>query len=224
MTARQARVGLTQRVVHLSDRDERRDALAQAWVPLLEQIPALAIPIPNRLTDPVAFVRDMAIDLLILTGGNDLTHLEGAHDISPERDHTEGALLAYAEQRAVPVLGVCRGMQMLVHHHGGSVERVDGHVAVPHLVASTASGSPSPPLWPVAHGRTVNSFHGWGVRATGMPSGWHALATAPDGTIEAVAHPTLPLVGIMWHPERPDPHPADLELIVALLSTQRGPR
>jgi putative glutamine amidotransferase len=43
------------------------------------------------------------------------------------------------------------------------------------------------------------------------------LATAPDGSVEAVAHRTLPQVGIMWHPERATPDPADRELLARLI-------
>ena len=47
------------------------------------------------------------------------------------------------------------------------------------------------------------------------------LATAPDGTVEAVAHRTLPQVGIMWHPERAEPDPMDRELLRTLITKAR---
>ncbi len=213
------RIGLTQRVSSLPDRDERRDALDQTWVPLLEALGAFAVPIPNRLADPVSYTRNLDLDLLILTGGNDLAHLPGANDAAPERDRTEVRLLHDATERRLPVLGVCRGMQMLVHHHGGTLEKVEGHVAAHHVVFADDKN----PRWPLADGRVVNSFHGWGLHTDGIPPGWHAIATAADGSVEAITHPTLPQVGIMWHPERPEAHPADLHVISALLSVESSP-
>ena len=129
-----ARIAITQRVHDLADRGERRDALDQAWTPWIEAGGDVAIPVPNRLDDPVAFVRELAVDALVLTGGNDLAHLPGAQNPAPERDATERALLDHARDTGLPVLAVCRGMQMLVDFWGGAVTRVDGHVAQVHEI------------------------------------------------------------------------------------------
>jgi putative glutamine amidotransferase len=210
-----ARIAITQRVHDLADRGERRDALDQAWTPWLEGGGDVPLPVPNRLDDPVAYLSDLAVDALVLTGGNDLAHLPGAQNTAPERDATERVLLAHARDTGLPVLAVCRGMQMLVDFWGGAVTRVDGHVARPHDVARGAEGA-----WPLRPG-PVNSFHDWGVAAGGLPDALRVLATAPDGTIEAVAHVALPQVGVMWHPERAPADPADRALLTALLDAAR---
>ena len=111
------RIALTQRVVVLSERAERRDALDQAWTELLAHLGYLPI----------------------LTGGNDLAHLRGARAAAPERDALERGLLTHCSQRNLPVLAACRGMQMLVCFHGGSVEAVDGHVGTPHPIVVPGS-------------------------------------------------------------------------------------
>lgn len=104
---------------------------------------------------------------------------------APERDEVERALIAWA----MLLLGVCRGMQMILHYFATPLERVGGHIRTEHLLDD---------------GNTVNSFHGWGAR-TCMPP-LTALRTAPDGVIEAVRHTAYPwIVGIMWHPERYHP-------------------
>lgn len=206
-----ARIGITQRVEDLPDRGERRDALDQAWVPWIEADGDIAIPIPNTLDDVEAFVAALGIDAFVLTGGNDLAHLRSAANPAPERDATEAAVLDFATRHARPVLAVCRGMQMLVAHAGGSLKPVDGHVAAPHALEKRVSP------WPLRSG-TVNSFHDWGVGADGVGPVLEILATAPDGTVEAVAHRTLPQVGIMWHPERAVADPMDRELLRALIA------
>ena len=205
-----ARIAITQRVHDLADRGERRDALDQAWTPWIEAGGDLAIPVPNRLRDPVAFVRGLAVDALVLTGGNDLAHLPGAQNPAPERDATERALLAHARDTGLPVLAVCRGMQMLVDFWGGALTRVDGHVARPHDIVVHAT---TPRLRP----GPVNSFHDWGVERGGVGTTLRVLATAPDGTVEAVVHPELSQVGVMWHPERDPADDADRALLAWML-------
>jgi gamma-glutamyl-gamma-aminobutyrate hydrolase PuuD len=204
------RVGVTQRVEDLPERGERRDCLDQQWAVLLEGMGMVPVPIPNRLADVAAFVDATALALVVLSGGNDLAHLPGAIAPASERDATEAQLLDVASHRGLPVLGVCRGLQLMVTRAGGKLSRVDGHVRAPHAVVVDSA------TWPLREGRVVNSFHDWGVApdATGtlVP-----LAHAPDGTVEAACHPVLPHVGVMWHPERAPQDPADLDLIRALL-------
>jgi gamma-glutamyl-gamma-aminobutyrate hydrolase PuuD len=208
------RVGLTQRVEDLPDRAERRDALDQAWTGLLAGAGHLAVPIPNRLDDPGEFVDDLDLALIVLTGGNDLAHLPGAVMPAPERDATELALLDHAVTRGIPVLGVCRGLQLLVTHAGGTLRAVPGHVARPHPIEPCGRSG-----WPLRVG-TVNSFHDWGVARDAVGRGLDVLAVAPDGTVEAVADPDRAVVGVMWHPERAPADDADLALISALLDAR----
>ena len=204
------RIGITQRVEDLPDRGERRDCLDQAWAVLLEGNGMVPVPIPNRLADVAAFVDDTDLALVVLSGGGDLAHLPGATAPAPERDATETKLLDLASHRALPVLGVCRGLQVMVTRAGGQLSRVVGHVRAPHAVAIDSA------RWPLRDGRVVNSFHDWGITA-GATGTFVPLAHAPDGTIEAACHPDLPHVGVMWHPERAPQSGADLDLIRALL-------
>jgi putative glutamine amidotransferase len=205
------RVALTQRVDHLPDRGERRDALDQSWIVLLEAAGFEPVLVPNRLADPVAYVEAMEPALLVVTGGNDLAHLPEPSQPAPERDATEAALLDAATATGLPVLGVCRGLQLLVDRNGGRLVRVDGHVRAPHPVSVLDDS------WPLRDGRVVNSFHGWGVPPGGLGPVLAPLGLAPDGTIEAAHRPGLSQVGVMWHPEREPQDPSDLELIHALV-------
>ena len=171
MTA--ARIGITQRVEDLPDRGERRDALDQAWTTWIGATGDLAVPIPNTGDDVAAFVRALELDAVVLSGGNDLAHLEGATNAAPERDATERALLAHATESGLPVLAVCRGMQMLVTFWGGTLSPLTGHVGVPHDIDPVFSP------WRLRAG-PVNSFHDWGVAADGVGATLEVLATAPD--------------------------------------------
>jgi N5-(cytidine 5'-diphosphoramidyl)-L-glutamine hydrolase len=209
-------VAVTQRVEDLPDRGERRDALDQAWAPLLSRAGCIPVAVPNRLDDPATFLDRFDVALIVLTGGNDLGHLPGATNPAPERDALEGRLLDLAGARTTPVLGVCRGMQMMVDHYGGTLSRIDGHVARPHPIEVTAPGR-----WPLRDARVVNSFHDWGVAPERLGPDLLELAVAPDGTVEAACHRELPQVGVMWHPERATEDAVDLDLIRALVGRGR---
>ena len=189
-------VGVTQRV-EVSEHGERRDALDQAWAPLLLGAGFAPVVLPNRGEPAAALIERFGLAALLHTGGNDL-------GTAPERDALEGALLDEARARRLPVLGVCRGLQMINAHLGGELARVDGHVAAPHAVL--AGGEPY---------AEVNSFHGWGIGPAGLAGGLEPLLHAPDGSVEAASHRELPWTGVMWHPERDSPEAALQQEIVA---------
>jgi putative glutamine amidotransferase len=72
--------------------------------------------------------------------------------------------------------------------------------------------------WPGPGAARVRSYHDWGVRPDAVGPELVVTAYAEDGTVEGVRHADLPIVGVMWHPERePDPAPG-----VALLRALAG--
>jgi putative glutamine amidotransferase len=193
------RIGITQRVEDVAGRDERRDCLDQAWTPLLCEAGLWPVPLPNTIADPGRLVADLGIEGLVLTGGNDLAGLAHAENTAPERDRLEGALLDCACRNGLPVLGVCRGMQFIVRHFGGTLRPVEGHVATRHPIEDRGSPFPVP-------GGPVNSFHQWGAESGDLGGGLEPAAMALDGTVEAAFHEEHAIWCVMWHPERP---PAD---------------
>jgi putative glutamine amidotransferase len=205
-------VALTQRADDVPGRSERRDALDQRWGALVSAAGYVPVPVPNLLTDLPRFVERVEPALLVLSGGNDLADLPGAQSAAPERDALEHALLDLAARERIPVLAVCRGLQMMVRHGGGCLRRVGGHVGAPHPIEVLDTGA-----WPLRSGRVVNSFHGWGAEPADLGPDLVPLALAPDGTVEAAAHRVLTQVGVMWHPERPPDDPDDVALVHALV-------
>jgi putative glutamine amidotransferase len=212
------RIGITQRVAYDPNYGERRDALATDWYRFLLRVwpDAVIVPIPNRPDHVARLLDTVAPDLLVLTGGNDL-------GTEPERDQTERACLLEAARRELPVIGVCRGFQMMVDHDGGSlapVERTE-HVATRHPVhclRDTAWG------WAAGRSLDVNSYHGFAVPSDGLPGTWIALAQGADGTVEAACTNDGRCTAVMWHPERePEPAPLDVALFRQCLTRGQMP-
>lgn len=156
-----------------------------------------------------------SLDALVLSGGEDVhpaaSGAPGAGVVDVARDEMELALLVAALERGLPVLGVCRGLQLLAVHLGGRLDfapedhdrrdRPFEHLS--HAVR-TEPGSLLSRLY--GHEVHVNSVHRQAVAE--LPAGLRAVGHAVDGTIEAVVAPGLPVVGVQWHPEfhaAPDP-------------------
>ena len=213
MSGAGGRAVVSQRVEAFADRGERRDALDQRWAALLEQLELITLPMPNSLADPSSWLAAADPALIVLTGGNDLAHLVDGADAAPERDRTEALLLQQATELSIPLLAVCRGLQLIVDSGGGRLVPVEGHVAQDHVITA----HPAAAKWPIRDGRSVNSFHNWGAEQIAIPDRWELAATAPDGTVEAIVHSTLPQVALMWHPERGETDADDIALIEQLI-------
>lgn len=202
------RIAITQRVDHVPGYSERRDCLDQRWSALMENLGFDLVPVSNGLKNPEQWLQRQNVSGLILSGGNDLAHLPEAINSSPERDFTEMSLLAHAQVVRLPVLGVCRGMQMLNHYLGGRLTPVNGHAGCLHAVHSHESTNQ------FLEYVEVNSFHNWGMQLSDLAECLLMQVQAFDGSIESFTHRQLPWMGIMWHPERPSSNlEADGQLI-----------
>jgi N5-(cytidine 5'-diphosphoramidyl)-L-glutamine hydrolase len=184
-------IAITQRVAVVPGYGERRDCLDQAWPRFLAACGLLPVIVPNIPELALALCAKDEVDGLVLTGGNDLVSLGGE---APERDATENALVDMAEAKGLPVLGVCRGMQVLQQRSGVRLTRVEGHVLQRQVI--DVEGTPV----------EVNSYHGFGACESQPPL--EVWAVAEDGVVKAVRHSTRRSIGIMWHPERRQPFAA----------------
>ncbi len=142
-------------------------------------------------------------DGLLLAGGGDLHPARYGQAcacnrlcLDPVRDEEEEALFHAFFARGKPVLGICRGIQAINVFLGGTLhQHVDGHAGCCHPIHCTG--------WLAERfgaGMMVNSYHH--QTTDRIAAGLVAVAHAPDGTAEALIHPSAPLLGVQWHPER----------------------
>lgn len=181
------------------------------------------LPMPLALHDVGQYEGEAAEQLahcdgLLLSGGVDInpaTYGEQPHPelnaTTPDRDAHELALLAEAKCRGIPILAICRGIQLVNVAYGGTLYQ-DIPSQVPdaiqhsqrsarHLPSHDVALTQGSRLYELVGGSiAVTSFHHQAVKDLG--ANLDVVATAPDGIIEAVEATDHPwLVAVQWHPE-----------------------
>lgn len=207
------RLGISQRVAVIDSYQERRDCLDQRWYEVAAVLGFIPVPLPNVGAGHIEnLLVNTPVDALLLSGGNSVNvSPNDAPDAAPERDLLESHLIDFAMINDIPLLGVCRGMQMINIHLGGGLRPVSGHIACRHALHAEANISPALPA-------EVNSFHGWGIAPDDLSDALISLASDVEGHIEAFRHRIKRVAGIMWHPERENPlREADIQLLMSFL-------
>lgn len=193
--------------------------------------------IPVHLTqDAPARALVERLDALIIAGGDDVDprrygRTPDAHTttLDPERDEFESELITTAIDLDIPLLGVCRGNQLLNVVRGGTLRQhlaagfgeSHGVYAYPrahraHEVELTGVGIIAG-MYPAR--MRVNSFHHQAVDELG--DGVIVTAVAPDGVIEGIEVTGTRAIGVQWHPEVFDTDPIFGWLIEAARTTQQ---
>ena len=111
-------IAVTQRVEYIEAIGECRDALSQEWAVLAEACGFIPLLLPNHLPTVRELLAALPVGGVLLTGGNDLCAYGGD---APERDEVEQFLLQWSIEKKLPLLGVCRGMQVVLNHFGSSI-------------------------------------------------------------------------------------------------------
>lgn len=194
--------------------------LRARYVRAIEELGGVPVILPLVADRPSRRYLLQKVDGLLLTGsGPDLSPaLYGERRryqfpvVAVRRSDFEMSLVRLALRHGVPTLAICGGMQTMNVACGGSL-----YQDIPAQVADTLQHRQTPPATRVSHSVSVtagsllqrivqrsrlqvNSSHHQSVKAVGHPL--IASATAPDGIIEAIEHPTHRFfLGLQWHPE-----------------------
>jgi len=183
-------IGISQRIDYLKDRKETRESIDQKLNKLLVKCNLTPVPIPNifynkKIKDKgygnlKKWVTKTKIKGIILSGGSDI-------GLNKERDNTEYFLIKYVKTKKLPLLGICRGMQIIAKSEGVSLKKITKHKKTYHKIYGKISG-------------VVNSYHNLSIKK--CPNNYIILAKTIDENIEAIKHKHYPIEGWMWHPER----------------------
>ena len=190
------KVGLTGRILNIAQYDEYRECLDVRWPAFIkDKLDAIPVLMPSAI-DPASFITELGIGAVILTGGNNIGSISGCPE-DVYRDHYEGKIIHAALNLGLPIIGVCRGMQMIATYFGQSVQCVSDHVSVNHNIKSSKTTKFSSLIDSLS---PVNSYHDYKI--SGLPDGFEVLAYSEDGVIEAFMFEAKKVFGLMWHPER----------------------
>jgi microsomal dipeptidase-like Zn-dependent dipeptidase/gamma-glutamyl-gamma-aminobutyrate hydrolase PuuD len=198
--------------------------LAQAYYESVRQAGGVPVVLPPYDDDAALCQTLDKVDGILLSGGGDINPLllgeepvPGLHGICPQRDEMELLLVREAYNRQIPLLGICRGIQVLVAALGGTLyQDLNTQYSEAPLVkhdqdldrayashsVKLEAGSTLSSLFPELSekGLPVNSFHHQAVRTPGPLL--RIAAKATDGVIEAVeSNEFKSIIGVQWHPE-----------------------
>lgn len=213
-------------------RTQAFDVHVHAYSQMVAAHGGLPVQLPMALHAETTVAR---LDGLVLTGGADIdparydAPLDPATGrFEPERDTFELEVLRAARRHGIPVLGICRGCQLINVAFGGSLhQHVEAHARFaedPASIAHEIRIAPNSEL-ARAHGTVVgvNSLHHQALDRIGedlVVTGW-----SDDGIAEAIEHRNEAIVAVQWHPELLGaPQPLFGWLVQAALSRRRRAR
>ena len=183
------RFGITMRMTTAQGYAEQRDVIASDWSDyMLAAFPdSQFVFIPNIEEKVIRYIEDLNINVVILSGGDDI-------GVYPKRDYTETLILKHALNNKIPIIAICRGMQLVHTYFGGNLKTgneyfTNLHRATRHSVEMEGTA------------RIVNSFHTNKIVEKSIAECFEIYARCKDdNTVEGIQ--TKGILAMMWHPER----------------------
>tara|TARA_B100000989_G_C19436532_1_gene425407 strand:+ start:55 stop:657 length:603 start_codon:yes stop_codon:yes gene_type:complete len=178
------KIAITMRETTLKENKEVYDSIDQNFFLFSGLCNFEIFLLPNK-SKVIEEINLNSFDGIILSGGGNISQISKKKS---KRDQLERDLMEFSVKTKKPILGICRGMQVIQSFFGVKLERIKDHVNTRHNINYLNSNI------------KVNSFHNYGSYKT-----THCLkiqARSDDNIIESVKHKNLPIMGIMWHPER----------------------
>ena len=167
------------------------DFIDHYWLDFFEKNKIKFYLIPNKKNLSKFFLKK--INFLILTGGNDVI---GNEKTSKIRNKIESHLIDICVKKKIPMLGICRGAQLLNLKFGGRVKKVKNQMRTRHDIYFIKNSLIKKKFL------NVNSFHNYGIKKNGLAKKFEILAFDKSKNIEMFISKNNKIIGTMWHPER----------------------
>ncbi|ELQ2600840.1 gamma-glutamyl-gamma-aminobutyrate hydrolase family protein [Campylobacter coli] len=181
-------IGITQRLICNESYYEERECLAKDWGELFNKdLFKNFTPLPLSYEIDFSRYKDL-VKAVILSGGNDLNFLN-PNAMSKKRDSYEIQVIETCLKEKIPLLGICRGAQIIAHYFNSCISLYVNHVSKHEIFF-------------LEEKFISNSFHNFAIARLGDEL--EPLCFAKDKTIEAFKHKYENIFGIMWHIERED--------------------
>ena len=167
------------------------DFIDHYWINYFKQKKIQFFSIPNINNYKINHLKKK-IKLIILPGGNDVISND---KISKIRLKVEFNLIKFGLKNNIPILGICRGMQVINLFFKGNQNKIYGHMRTKHKIFFKKKIFKKKI-------QTVNSFHKFGIPVKKMSNKFDVIALDKDENVEIFKHKKKKIYGFMWHPER----------------------
>lgn len=180
------KIGILLRLDKIGKHNELRENIDARFINLLQRLNFIPILIPSKINNINLFLNKASLDGFILSPGGDPFE-------NTIRKKNEHKLIKYSIQKKKPILGICRGAQVLNIFFGGKLKRVKNHVRKNHRLYGQLVKSKKV---------IVNSYHNLGFNNELLGKNLKIEAYTKDNVVECFRHKKHRILGIMWHPER----------------------
>ena len=177
---------ITQRYEKLGKFSELRDNIDSRLPYLIQKLGYTPILLPNNLNNLKKFILNISPKGIVLSGGGDPLKKDLRYKI-------ENELIKISIKKNIPIIGICRGAQVLNIFFGGKLTKVKNHVRKKHRIFGPIVKNIS---------ISVNSYHDFGFFKKTLGKNLKLLASSSDNVVKSFCHEKYKFLGIMWHPER----------------------
>ncbi len=181
------KIFITQRLDKIGKHNELRDNLDGRFTLFFNKLKMLPVIIPNNLANVKVLIKKIKPSGIVLSPGGDPLKKD-------ERLIQENFLINYAKTNKIPILGICRGAQVINIYFKGRISKINNHVRKKHKLSGKI----------ISPNTSIKSycFHNQGIKKKDLGKRLETLAKTTDGSIECFKHSNYKIMGIMWHPER----------------------